>query len=150
MRISAGPKKADDPIRATYYEQEMRMLQAERGRRHGNGNGYARHNTEKPLSTLADSVMCLDVHDAEALAFPEAAWTGLFAKWREIAAPCTEAPLESLWAAFLLTVGLLLGRDVWRSSPRPLYPNFYELLLGKTGDSRKSTVIWLAEELLQR
>jgi len=82
--------------------------------------------------------------------FPEAAWTGLFRRWRDIAAPCTEAPLESLWGAFLVAAGLILGRNVWRSSPRPLYPNFYLLLVGQTGDSRKSTVLWLAEELLQR
>lgn len=82
--------------------------------------------------------------------FPEAAWTGLFAKWRDIVAPSTEASMESLWAAFLVASGLILGRSVWRSSPRPLYPNFYLLLLGSTGDSRKSTVLWLAEELLQR
>jgi Protein of unknown function (DUF3987) len=82
--------------------------------------------------------------------FPEAAWTGLFRGWRDITAPCTEAPTESLWGAFLLAAGLVLGRSVWRSSPRPLYSNFYLLLLGQTGDSRKSTVIWLTEELLQR
>jgi len=82
--------------------------------------------------------------------FPQAAWTGLFRSWRDVVAPCTEAPLESLWGAFLLAAGLILGRSVWRSSPRPLYPNFYLLLVGQTGDSRKSTVIWLAEELLQR
>ena len=82
--------------------------------------------------------------------FPEAAWTGLFRRWRDIAAPCTEAPVESLWGAFLVAAGLILGRNVWRSSPRPLYPNFYLLLVGQTGDSRKSTVLWLAEELLQR
>lgn len=82
--------------------------------------------------------------------FPQVAWTGLFAKWRDIVAPCTEASLESLWSAFLIAAGLILGRSVWRSSPRPLYPNFFLLLLGQTGDSRKSTVIWLAEELLQR
>jgi Protein of unknown function (DUF3987) len=82
--------------------------------------------------------------------FPEAAWTGLFSRWRDIAAPCTEAPLESLWAAFLLAAGMVLGRNVWRHSPRPVFANFYLLLIGQTGDSRKSTVLWLVEELLQR
>src|SRR5262245_7804185 len=82
--------------------------------------------------------------------FPEAAWTGLFSRWRDIAAPCTEAPLESLWAAFLLAAGMVLGRNVWRCSPRAVFANFYLLLIGQTGDSRKSTVLWLVEELLQR
>ena len=34
-------------------------------------------------------------------------------------------------------------------SPRPLFPNFYILLLGQTGDSRKSTCLWLASEFLR-
>ena len=83
------------------------------------------------------------------LIFPEAAWGGLFGQWRDIVAPCTEAALETLWAAFLVAVGLTLGRNIWKDSPRPLYPNFYVLLLGRTGDSRKSTVLWLAAELLR-
>jgi len=82
--------------------------------------------------------------------FPEAAWTGLFGQWRDIIAPCTEAALEYLWAAFLLTTGLALGRNVWIENPRPLYPNFYVLLLGRSGDSRKSTVLWFAAELLRQ
>ena len=82
--------------------------------------------------------------------FPEAAWTGLFRTWRDIAAPCTEAPLENLWAAFLVAAGLMLGRSVWKVSPSPLYPNFYLLLLGQTGDSKKSTTLWLAGELLRK
>lgn len=65
-------------------------------------------------------------------------------------APCTEAALETLWGAFLLAVGMVIGRNAWRESPRPLYPNFYLLLMGQTGDSRKSTVMWLACELLRR
>lgn len=83
------------------------------------------------------------------IVFPEAAWTGLFGHWRDTVTPCTEAALETLWAAFLVAVGLMLGRNVWKNSPRPLYPNFYVLLLGQTGDSRKSTVLWLAAELLR-
>lgn len=82
--------------------------------------------------------------------FPEAAWTGLFGQWRDIVAPCTEAALEYLWAAFLLTTGLALGRNVWIENPRPLYLNFYLLLLGRSGDSRKSTVLWFAAELLRQ
>ena len=49
-----------------------------------------------------------------------------------------------------MAAGTILGRNVWRESPRPLYPNFYLLLIGQTGDSRKSTVLWLACELLRR
>jgi hypothetical protein len=88
--------------------------------------------------------------DCAPLQFPEAAWSGLFGQWRDVVAPCTEAPLEFLWASFLVNVGLMLGRNVWIESPQPLYPNFYVLLLGQTGDARKSTALWLARQLLKR
>src|SRR5262245_10683653 len=101
--------------------------------------------THEPSKDGELSVLCLD----EDIIFPEIAWTGLFLKWRDIVAPCTEAPLESLWGAFLIAAGLVIGRNAWRWSPRPLYPNFYLLLMGQTGDSRKSTVLWLACELLR-
>ncbi len=94
-----------------------------------------------------------DVPDAEDrhTAFPVAAWTGLFARWRDMVAPCTEAALENLWAGFVIAVGLMLGRNVWMAhgTTRPLFPNFYVLLVGRTGDSRKSTVLWLTSELLR-
>jgi len=80
---------------------------------------------------------------------PEAAWSGPFGQWRDTVAPCTEAPHEFLYASFLVALGMMLGRNVWRSTPRPIYPNFYVLLLGQTGDSRKSTSLWFAEELLR-
>ena len=76
---------------------------------------------------------------------PEAAWFGLFETWREIIAPCTEASLESLWSAFLVAVGLICGRNIRVENPRPLYPNFYTMNLGVTGDSRKSTALWFCE-----
>ncbi len=86
--------------------------------------------------------------EIQSIAFPEEAWTGPFARWREIVAPCTEAPLEFCWLAFLVAAGMCFGRNVWRESPIRLYPNFYGLLLGRTGDLRKSTVLWLARQLL--
>jgi hypothetical protein len=80
--------------------------------------------------------------------FPEAAWAGLFGQWRDMVGNKTEAPFPYLWAAFLQAVGLMVARSVWRESPRPLYPNFFVLLLGQTGDSRKSTVEWFEHQLL--
>ena len=106
----------------------------------------ANENDELPVT-------CSGEEEQEAAtnnAFPGAAWTGLFSRWRDTVAPCTEAALETLWGAFLLSVGMVIGRNAWWESPRPLYPNFYLLLLGQTGDSRKSTVMWLACELLRR
>jgi Protein of unknown function (DUF3987) len=99
-------------------------------------------NEELPVSRLAEE-------DLSATSFPESAWTGRFADWRDVVSASTEASLESLWSAFLLACGLVIGRRVWRSTPRPLFPNFYVLLLGQTGDSRKSTCLWLATEFLR-
>jgi hypothetical protein len=76
------------------------------------------------------TVLCSD-DSGTATAFPEVAWTGLFSQWRDTVAPCTEAALVALWGAFLLSVGMVIGRNAWRWSPRALYPNFYLLLLGK-------------------
>ena len=111
--------------------------------------GDGRPEKHEPIVEIQESEEKEDPLANDAVAFPEAAWRGLFGQWREVAAPCTEAPLENLWGAFLVAVGLMLGRNVWKESPRPLYPNFYMLLLGQTGDSRKSTVLWLAGELLR-
>lgn len=102
------------------------------------------HMTHEPLPDADLSVMC---HN-EGGTFPESAWTGLFAVWRDIIAPRTEAPLEFLWAAFLVAVGMTIGRSAWRESPDPVYPNFYLLLLGPTGDSRKSTALRHTRNLL--
>lgn len=96
-----------------------------------------------PESTTANKT-------AEQIPFPESAWSKPFAHWREVTAPCTEAALENIWAALLVAAGMTIGRNAWRESPQPLYPNFYLLLLGSTGDSRKSTVLWLLRELLDR
>jgi Bifunctional DNA primase/polymerase, N-terminal/Primase C terminal 1 (PriCT-1)/Protein of unknown function (DUF3987) len=115
------------------------------------------HLTPKPLCVNELGVTCsVDDEDEQrspelaTVPFPEVAWSGLFDHWREIVGQCTEAPLEFLWSSFLVNVGLMLGRNVWVESPQPLYPNFYVLLLGQTGDARKSTALWLARQLLKR
>ena len=118
------------------------------------GNGHIQNNTkhetkskieELPVSCYSDKPEQSDTVKI----FPEVAWSGLFGEWRQMVAPCTEASLESIWGAFLLAAGMVIGRKVWRYTPRPVYPNFYILLIGQTGDSRKSTVLWLASELLR-
>jgi Protein of unknown function (DUF3987) len=51
----------------------------------------------------------------------------------------------------LTTIGLLLGRCVFIRFPFPLYPNFYSLLIGRTGIDRKSTAMKCGDrEILQR
>src|SRR5262249_51829740 len=46
------------------------------------------------------------------VSFPEEAWQGPFAIWRDIACPSTESPQEYLWLSCLVTLGLVLGRNV--------------------------------------
>jgi hypothetical protein len=110
-----------------------------------------RHKTVEANKNEGLSVLCLSDSNPPVTdsGIPDAAWTGLFLEWRNTVAKCTEASLAALWSAFLLAVGMVIGRNAWRYSPRALYPNFYMLLLGQTGDSRKSTVLWLACELLR-
>jgi hypothetical protein len=81
--------------------------------------------------------------------FPSVAWTGVFGEWRDLFAPHSEASLEFLWASFLVTAGLSFGRTVSVRNPIPLFPNFYVLLTGRTGDSHKSTMLYQARELLR-
>lgn len=89
-------------------------------------------------------------NSAHAEKFPESAWIGLFEEWRKIVGPETEAAEEFLWAVFLLVVGLLLGRNVHFEMPSRHYPNFYALLIGLTGDARKSTAMRFGRELLRK
>jgi hypothetical protein len=108
-----------------------------------------RGNEIRDLSvTVPDDIPESLIEPAQTVDFPEAAWAGLFGQWRDMVGNKTEAPFPYLWAAFLQAVGLMVARSVWRESPRPLYPNFFVLLLGQTGDSRKSTVEWFEHQLL--
>src|SRR4030095_9261720 len=83
--------------------------------------------------------------------FPEEAFTGLFKNYRDLVEPCTEAPPSYHWVTFLTMTGLLLGRSVFIRFPFPLYPNFYSLLIGRTGIDRKSTAMKCGDhEILKR
>jgi Protein of unknown function (DUF3987) len=125
------------------------------------GNGHIQRDTRHEIDTqhhdfIVDGhVSRVTCHPEESVQsdvikpFPESAWSGLFGEWRKMIQPCTEASLESIWSAFLLAAGMVIGQKVWRYTPRAIYPNFYILLIGQTGDSRKSTVLWLASELLR-
>ncbi|HEY2921730.1 MAG TPA: hypothetical protein VGK77_22310, partial [Candidatus Binatia bacterium] len=123
---------ADTEFLQTWLVQDRRLILAELGRRERGLSG-----PEKPATV-------------EAASFPEAAWSGLFRDWRDIVTPVTEASTEKLWSVLLIVAGLVLGRNAWLENPQKLFPNFYILLVGQTGRARKSTVLWLATELLRR
>lgn len=79
--------------------------------------------------------------------FPDTAWTGLFARYRNLVVPCTEAPPEFHFASFITAVGCLIGRRAWICNPRPTYPNFFSLLIGETAQARKTTAYQFALKL---
>lgn len=82
--------------------------------------------------------------------FPQEAWTGLFADYRELVGGSTEAPDIYRWRVFLTTAGLILGHGVWVNNPHPLTPNFYSVVIGRTGSPRKTTAIKFGTDLLER
>lgn len=79
--------------------------------------------------------------------FPEAAWVGPFAEYRNLVGPTTEAPDSLHWATLFTTVGLFIGRDRFLCTPHPLYPNSFMLVIGASGDVRKSTALEYGQEL---
>jgi Protein of unknown function (DUF3987) len=111
--------------------------------------------TEKPNEHKGESVNCYPLAgedetpvEPQRVPFPEVAWRGVFSQWRDIVCPATEAPQEYLWAACLIVIGLVLERHVKIKNPRALYANFFALLLGRTGDDRKSTSLSFAKDSL--
>jgi hypothetical protein len=75
---------------------------------------------------------------------PEIAWTGLVKRYRDLVAPCTEAPEAFHLGCLIAAVGCLIGRRAWVVTPHATYPNFYSLLVGSTANTRKSTAYQFA------
>jgi len=70
---------------------------------------------------------------------PESVWRGTFAKYRQLMSPASEAPDAYHFGNLLTCIGALLGRSVMVHYAEELYPNFYAVLEGPTGISRKSS-----------
>lgn len=83
-------------------------------------------------------------HDPNGLApsktpdIPKEAWTGLFADYRDIMAPTTEASDAFHYAVFCQVLGCTIGRSLYVYHAGRMYPNFYIALVGRSGLSRKS------------
>jgi hypothetical protein len=110
---------------------------------------YAVDNIEELATGLSSGEKIVPGTEDEPETFPQEAFTGIFYRWLDQLRQVTDAPVEYLWAALLLAIGIIIGRRASVSNPRPLYPNFYVLLLGPSGSSRKSTVLFLAQHLLE-
>jgi hypothetical protein len=94
-------------------------------------------------------VIPLEVPVDEAFAkLGDVAWRGLAGRYRDVVSPCTEAPDAFHLGSFLAAVGCLIGRKAWICTPHKTYPNFYCLLVGKTGHTRKTTAYQFALNLL--
>ena len=80
--------------------------------------------------------------------FPEAAWTGLFREYRDIVGPTTEAPDVFHYFGFATAFGATLGRRRYVYHAVKLFPNFYVVLVGRSGLSRKDTARSRARRLM--
>jgi hypothetical protein len=80
---------------------------------------------------------------------PPAAWRGLTGRYRDLVAPCTEAPEAFHLGSVIAAIGCLIGRKAWVVTPHKSFPNFYCMLVGETGHTRKSTAYQFALTLLE-
>lgn len=81
--------------------------------------------------------------------FPESAFVGLFADYRALVAPTTEAPDSFHWASLLASLSALVGRTAkLEGGPDGVAPLLHVALLGRTGKARKSTAMEDAVSLL--
>jgi hypothetical protein len=83
-------------------------------------------------------------------AFPEDAWQGLFAAYRDLVAETTEACDAFHYGTFCQIIGCTLSRRLHIYHATKLYPNFYITLIGKSGLTRKDTCMSRARDLLDR
>jgi hypothetical protein len=133
-------KQAGDPTLETYNEQEMRMLQAERTRRNGNGNG-GQHNSHNSLSS----------HSVQT--FPkihQAAFYGLAGDIVEAIEPYSEADPVAILVNILTAYGNCIGSGphflVEKSQHRL---NTFIVEVGKSAKGRKGTA-WSTPKFMLR
>ena len=82
--------------------------------------------------------------------FPESAWRGVFAEFRDAHYDTTEAPTSFLFGAMSAVIGALMGRKCHIQYGLKTYPNMYLALIGETAKSHKSTAASKAEDLLKK
>ncbi len=80
--------------------------------------------------------------------FPDEAFTGLFGAYRDVVGPTTEASANYHYFAFALVFGATLGRRLYVHHADKLFPNFYVVLVGRSGLARKDSTRTRAIRLL--
>lgn len=121
--------------------------------------------TREKLEALAQDATCLhaatenetqpedeDEPDPSTVpVIPPICWSGFFRDYLDYARPTTEAPEAYHYAVALTVAGCLVGREIGvENGARPLFPNFYCVLSGRSGLSRKDTANSLGVDLLER
>jgi hypothetical protein len=81
-------------------------------------------------------------------AVPDEAWYGLAETYRQAVTLSSEAPDNYHLAGFLVAAGAVLGRSVYYTMSRRVYPNLYAVLVGDSGWSRKGSAQHFAMRLL--
>ena len=82
------------------------------------------------------------------IVFPEQAWRGIFATYRQAQTGTTEAPEQYHFGVFKTAAGIVVGRTAYVWGGRKLFPDFYTVLIGPTTQSRKSTAASRGTSLL--
>lgn len=80
--------------------------------------------------------------------FPEELLFDVFKPYAAAFQGRTEVPMAFHFAVLKTVIGASLGRRVYLDAARPIYPNFYTVLVGQTGVARKSTALRLGEAVL--
>ena len=70
-------------------------------------------------------------------------WTPAAEEYAEGLSHVSSYPEAYLYATWLGLSGFIIGRRAWITHARPLYPNFYTVLVGPSAQGRKSTAIGL-------
>lgn len=73
-------------------------------------------------------------------AFPEIAWRGIFAEYRNAMAGTTEACDVAHFASLWSTCSVTLGRRVFMYAGDRIYPNTYLVIFGGTGDKKTTAM----------
>lgn len=75
-------------------------------------------------------------------------WEGLFLQYRECFEKSSEACSDYHYGSALTIFGAIIGRRVHLYYARELYPNFFTILEGPTGISRKTTAMRFGEKVM--
>jgi hypothetical protein len=87
-----------------------------------------------PIEEIFEEESCLD--GLELPAFPQIAWRGPFADFRDAMAGTTEASDVAHFGTLLSAIAANLGRNVWMYDGSRIYPNVYVLFFGESGDKK--------------